>query len=153
MNRREENEAATRWARSVLDADAAGREREAGAARQPAAWPATWPEGWAALEMPPSPPAPAGFARRVAGAWAAEQAAAAAPLLGAAWMRAAALAALLAGIALGSTLSSGAGEASVEEVDSWQATSLSEEYLQAIAAPESALATPEGENDSTESAP
>ena len=96
-----------------------------------------------------APAAPAGFARRAAPAWAAEQAAAAAPILGATWMRAAAAAALLAGIALGSTLSySSSSEPSADGADSWQSTSLSEEYLAALSAPEAILALPAGANDS-----
>ncbi|MEO8195533.1 MAG: hypothetical protein ABI689_02300 [Thermoanaerobaculia bacterium] len=142
MNRREREAAAARWARSVLDKVATGAPGDCA--------PESWPAAWAALELPAAPPVPVGFARRVAGAWATEQVAAAAPILGAAWMRAAALAALLAGIALGSTLSygSGATDASGESADSWQPTSLSEEYLSALASPETILASPAGANDS-----
>ena len=142
MNRREREEVAARWARSVLDGVATEAPGDSG--------PESWPAAWAALELPEAPQVPVGFARRVAGAWATEQAAAAAPILGAVWMRAAALAALLAGIALGSTLSSGSGsgDTSGDGADSWQSTSLSEEYLSALASPEAILASPAGASDS-----
>lgn len=141
MTGREQEDAAALWARCVLDKNATQGPQEAG--------PASWQAAWAALELPPAPAAPAGFARRAAAAWAAEQAAAAAPILGATWMRAAAAAALLAGIALGSTLSfSSGGETSADGGDSWQSTSLSEEYLSALSTPEAILALPAGANDS-----
>lgn len=149
MNRREQEDAAARWARSVLEAGAAGCSRGADAVHRPAGW----RERWAALEMPP-PPAAAGFARRVAGAWAAERASVAAPILGATWMRAAALAALLAGIALGSTLSPGSGvEVSADSSETWSSTSLSEDYLTALAAPEATLAAPPAGDAAPASAP
>ena len=111
--------------------------------------PESWQAAWAALELPPVAAAPAGFVHRAAAAWAAEQAAAAAPILGATWMRAAAAAALLAGIALGSTLAYSSGsETSADGGDSWQSTSLSEEYLSALSTPEAILALPSGANDS-----
>lgn len=99
---------------------------------------AGWREKWASLELPPAPGAPPGFARQVALAWAAERRRAAAPILAAGWMRAAAAAALLAGVALGVTLASGA-DADAVEVESWQVTTLSEEYLTALVAPDDAL--------------
>lgn len=137
MNRREQDESAGRWVKSVLERGAGG----AGDAAGPEGWQATW----AALELPPSPLVPPGFARRVGRAREAEWARATAPILGARWMRAAALAALLAGIALGSTLSYGSGsvgDSSAGSDDSWQATSLSEEYLSALSSPETILASP-----------
>ena len=64
-------------------------------------------------------------------------------------MRAAAAAALLAGIALGSTLSfSSGGETSADGGDSWQSTSLSEEYLSALSTPDAILMPPAGADDS-----
>ena len=140
MSRRGQDEAAAQWVRSVLARDAAGAPREAG--------PENWHSAWEALELQPGPGAPTGFARRVARAWQVEQARAAAPILGAGWMRAAAAAALLAGIALGSTLSyaSGAGDATVAGDDSWSSTSLSEEYLDALSSPEAILAAPAAED-------
>ncbi len=99
---------------------------------------AGWREKWASLELPPAPGAPPGFARQVALAWAAERRRADAPMLAAGWMRAAAAAALLAGVALGVTLASGADSGAVE-VETWQLTTLSEEYLTALLAPDDAL--------------
>ena len=141
MNRREQVEAATRWARAVLDPAAKGAADDTGGERAQAAW--------AALELPPAPGAPATFARQVARAWEAERAGAAAPLLAVGWMRAAAVGALLAGIALGSTLSYAGGNAALETTaaldtssdddDSWLSTSLSEEYLSALSSPEAIL--------------
>lgn len=130
MNRRTDDEVAARWVRSTLDQGSPGTEAPEG-----------WRSVWAALELPGAPAAPAGFARQVARAWGAERALAAAPILGAAWMRAAAAAALLAGIALGTTLS-GVGDSSETAsvaTDSWASVSLSEEYLRALATPEAAL--------------
>lgn len=144
MKRREQEESAARWVRSVLARSATAKPEETG--------PESWQAAWEALDLPAGPPAPAGFARRVARAWQAEQATAAAPILGAGWMRAAALAALLAGIALGSTLSysSGSiGDSSAGSDDSWQATSLSEEYLSALSSPETILASPSVGDEST----
>lgn len=141
MTGREQQEAAARWARSVLDKDATDVPERTGAE--------SWQAAWAALELPPVAAAPVGFARRAAAAWAAEQAAAAAPILGATWMRAAAAAALLAGIALGSTLAySSGGETSAYGADSWQSTSLSEEYLSALSTPDAILMPPAGADDS-----
>jgi hypothetical protein len=99
---------------------------------------AGWREKWASLELPPAPGAPPGFARRVALAWAAERRLTEAPMLAAGWMRAAAVAALLAGVALGVTLASSADSGAVE-VETWQLTTLSEEYLTALLAPDDAL--------------
>lgn len=144
MNRREQEEAAERWVKSVLDRGATG----AGDAAGPERWQATW----AALELPPAPPAPPGFALRVGRAREAGWARATAPILGAGWMRAAAFAALLAGIALGSTLSYGSGsvgDGSAASDESWQATSLSEEYLSALSSPETILASPSVGDEST----
>lgn len=140
MSRRGKEEAAAQWVRSVLARDAAGAPREAG--------PENWHSAWEALELPPGPGAPPGFTRQVARAWQVEQAGAAAPILGAGWMRAAALAALLAGIALGGTLSyaSAAGDTTAASDDSWSSTSLSEEYLTALSSPESILAAPASED-------
>lgn len=160
MNRRrsqKSDEAQADWARSVLAAAARqpGSEGTGPAGDdRPDTWRGTWPESWDALELPPAPAVPADFARRVARAAAAERERACAPILGARWMRAAAAAALLAGIALGGTLAlqSGFGAGldtlpSVDSIaawggaleeDSWTET-LSEEYLVALAADESAL--------------
>ncbi len=133
MNRRSEEDAAARWVRSALDGGAAEAEG-----------PESWRAVWAALELPVAPDAtaaPAGFARRVAQAWAAERAEASAPILGPPWMRAAAAAALLAGIALGTTLSNAgdSDDSSDSASESWAAVSLSEEYLQALATAEVVL--------------
>lgn len=156
MNRRrsrQSDEAQARWARSVLGAEA----RPKGSQRTDPAgdgWPDIWRESWDALDLPPAPAVPAGFARRVARAAEVERERASAPLLGAAWMRAAAAAALLGGIALGSTLAlqgsldfrndSIAANSTDEDLvdeDSWTAT-LSEEYLLALATDEPSLAAP-----------
>jgi hypothetical protein len=150
MNRRGQQEAEARWARAVLDADAAGERPESGAE--------SWQAAWQGLELPPAaggaaPLVPPDFARRVALAWRAEQARAAAPLLGAGWMRAAALAALLAGIALGSTLSlagSNPADSGAAAEESWQTTSLSEEYLSALASPEAILSSPTGADEAAD---
>ena len=147
MKRREQEESAARWVRSVLARSATAKPEETG--------PESWQAAWEALDLPAGPPAPAGFARRVARAWQAEQATAAAPILGAGWMRAAALAALLAGIALGSTLSdaSAPSDGSTAADDSWSSTSLSEEYLSALSSPEGVLASPVGEDDAAADLP
>lgn len=165
MNRRrsrQSDEAQARWARSVLGAEACqpGSERTGPAGDD---WPDTWRESWDALDLPPAPAVPAGFARRVARAAEVERERASAPILGGGWMRAAAAAALLAGIALGSTLAlqssldfgndsiaaNPADEDLVDE-DSWTAT-LSEEYLLALATDEPSLAAPAaGASDSSE---
>ena len=147
MNRRGQQEAEARWARSVLEAGAGGARPESGAE--------SWQAGWQGLELPPAPPVPPDFAHRVARAWRAEQARSAAPLLGAGWMRAAALAALLAGIALGGTLSlagSSGAESAAAGDDSWQTTSLSEEYLSALASPETILAAPAEASEAADAA-
>lgn len=150
MKRREEDEAGQRWARAILAGDetiggVASRDGEAGG-------PHGWPSAWTALELPPPPAVPAGFSRCVARAWSTERARAAEPILGAAWMRAAAAAALLAGIALGGTLSYGtgttAGEAGRTEEDAWWSASLSEEYLQALSAAEPAGDEVDGQEES-----
>lgn len=140
MNRRGQEEAATRWAGTVLDPAARSASADAAGERMQATW--------VALELPPAPTVPAGFARRVARAWSAEQERAAAPILAAAWMRAAAAAALLAGIALGTTLSyrtdpMAAVATSTVDEGSWEAALMSEEYLRALAVPETAFAAPE----------
>ncbi len=149
MKRRRSTDEEARWVRTVLGAGApaAGLER-------PGADEDAWRAAWAGLDLPPAPAVPPGFARRVALAWAAEHEPAAAPILGAIWMRAAAAAALLAGIALGSTLAlqdgvddarealaaSLADEIAADE-ETWTAT-LSEEYLLALSADEADLAAP-----------
>ena len=148
MKRRRSKDEEARWVRTVLGAGApaAGPER-------PGADEEAWRTTWDGLELPPAPAVPPGFARRVALAWAAEREPAAAPILGAIWMRAAAAAALLAGIALGSTLAlqngvddareslaSLADEIAADEED-WTAT-LSEEYLLALSTDEANLAPP-----------
>lgn len=120
----------------------------------PAADEDAWRATWAGLELPPASAVPPGFARRVALAWAAERESAGAPLLGAIWMRAAAAAALLAGIVLGSTLAlqngldDGGGSLAASLADDiaadeeiWTAT-LSEEYLVALSTDEANLAPP-----------
>lgn len=150
MNRREEEEAAERWVRSVLDRRAVGAGDDADLK--------DWQAAWAALELPQpaAPLAPPGFARRVARARESELASASAPILGAYWMRAAALAALLAGLALGSTLSlagGSSGESSAAGDESWQTTLLSEEYLSALASPEVILASPADDGESAGAAP
>lgn len=150
MKRREEDEAGQRWARGTLAGDETRgglgpRDGEAGS-------PDGWPSVWRALELPKAPAVPAGFSRRVARAWTTERARAAEPILGAAWMRAAAAAALLAGVALGGSLSYGtgtaAGEAGLTEEDAWWTASLSEEYLQALSASEPAGAEVDGQEES-----
>ena len=148
MKRRRSKDEEARWVRTVLGAGApaAGPER-------PGADEEAWRTTWDGLELPPAPAVPPGFARRVALAWAAEREPAAAPILGAIWMRAAAAAALLAGIALGSTLAvqngvddareslaSLADEIAADEED-WTAT-LSEEYLLALSTDEADPAAP-----------
>lgn len=151
MKRREQEEAAVRWARSVLDAATGSAGQEARPSRSGAE--ERWTAAWMALESPPAATAPAGFSRRVARAWAAERERAAAPLLGAAWMRAAAAAALLAGIALGSTLAyrtdtsaaSAASSTGAGADGSWGTTSLSEDYLSALSTPDTDLAAPDGQ--------
>lgn len=102
----------------------------------------SWRRAWATLELPPAPGAPPAFARRIALAWAAERECAAVPLLAGGWMRAAAAAALFAGVALGTSLALG-NDSTASEDDSWQQTTLSEEYLTALAAPDAALTTPD----------
>ncbi len=149
MNRRRLQNEEARWVRTVLGSGApkAGLDR-------PGADEDAWRATWAGLELPPAPTVPPGFARRVALAWAVEREPAAAPILGAIWMRAAAAAALLGGIALGSTLAlqngldvgSGSIAASLaDEIaadeDTWTAT-LSEEYLLALSVDEANLETP-----------
>jgi len=149
MNRRTDRDAPGDWVRTVLreGAGAAGEPSLAAAGAAafdtsgPAFGDAGWREAWAALELPPAAGAPAGFASRIALAWAAERARAESPLLGAGWMRAAAAAALLAGVALGTGLSVGT-DSSASAEDSWKPTTLSEEYLSAIATPDAALAAP-----------
>lgn len=147
MKRREEDEAGQRWARATLDGD--GTRRHTGPSGGGAGILPAWSAAWAALELPP-PSVPAGFSRRVAGVWSDERARAAAPLLGAAWMRAAAAAALLAGAVLGGTLSWGtgnaAGEAVLADEEVWWTASLSEEYLEALSGAESTSGT-DGEGD------
>ncbi len=145
MKRRVDPDAETRWVRNALR-KGAGEAR--GASPADPVDPAerrvgdeSWREVWAGLELPPAASAPPGFARRVAVAWEVERARAAAPLLGAGWMRAAAAAALLAGVALGTSLAWSDGSVAYED-DSWLPTTLSEEYLSAIAAPDDALTPP-----------
>ncbi|MDQ1347993.1 MAG: hypothetical protein QG573_1367 [Acidobacteriota bacterium] len=149
MKRRRSQDEEARWVRSVLGAGApaAGPDR-------PGADAEAWRTTWDGLELPPAPAVPAGFAHRVALAWAAEREPAAAPILGAIWMRAAAAAALLAGVALGSTLAlqnsaddareslaaSLADDIAAGE-ETWTAT-LSEEYLLALSTDEADLALP-----------
>jgi len=146
-----------RWARSVLGRGAQAPASQLPGSGRPGPADETWRETWDGLELAAAPAAPAGFARRVARAAEAERELASAPILGAAWMRAAAAAALLAGIALGSTLalqsSLGGGLDELPSVDaiaaeesglddeSWAAT-LSEEYLVALAADETAPESP-----------
>ena len=146
-----------RWARTVLGRGAHAPASQLPVSGRPGSADETWRETWDGLELAAAPAAPAGFARRVARAAAAERELASASILGAAWMRAAAAAALLAGIALGSTLAlqSGlgggfetlssveaiAGEGSGLDDASWAAT-LSEEYLVALAADETAPESP-----------
>lgn len=150
MKRRKEDDAEQRWARATL---AGGETRSGVAPRDGAAGgPDGWPSAWTALELPPAPAVPAGFSRRVARAWTVERARATEPILGAAWMRAAAAAALLAGVALGGTLSYGTGtaasEAGVTEEDAWWTVSLSEEYLQALSAAEPGGGEVDGQEES-----
>ncbi len=149
MKRRRSKDEEARWVRTVLGAGvpAAGPDR-------PGADAEAWRTTWDGLELPPAPAVPPGFARRVALAWAAEREPAAAPILGAIWMRAAAAAALLAGVALGSTLAlqnsaddareslaaSLADDIAAGE-ETWTAT-LSEEYLLALSTDEADLALP-----------
>lgn len=156
MNRRRSgrsDEEQARWARAVLGAGARQPGSECpgsagGACRD------TWRETWDGLELPPAPAVPPGFAHRVARAAEVERERASAPVLGAGWMRAAAAAALLAGIALGSTLAlqssldfgNGSSAANLADElladeDSWTAT-LSEEYLLALATGEASPAAP-----------
>lgn len=145
MNRRMDPDAAARWVRSALR-EGASDAREAALADQ-VEWAERgsgdeiWRQVWAGLDLPPALGASPGFARRVALEWAAERARAEASILGAGWMRAAAAAALLAGVVLGTSLAWGTDSTAVED-DSWQATTLSEEYLSAIAAPDDALLAP-----------
>jgi hypothetical protein len=149
MKRRRSKVEEARWVRTVLGAGAptAGEDR-------PGADEDAWRATWAGLELPPASAVPPGFARRVALAWAAERDLAAAPILGAIWMRAAAAAALLAGIALGSTLALQNGVDNARESfaaslpdeiaadeEAWTAT-LSEEYLLALSTDEANLPTP-----------
>jgi hypothetical protein len=159
MNRRrsgQSDDEGARWARTVLGRGAHAPASQLPVSGRPGPADETWRETWDGLELPAAPAAPAGFARRVARAAAAERELASASILGAAWMRAAAAAALLAGIALGSTLalSSGLGggldelpsvdaiaaEESGLDDESWAAT-LSEEYLVALAADEATSQT------------
>jgi hypothetical protein len=151
MKRRRLQDEEARWVRAVLDPGAASGVTDR---NRPPADETAWRATWAGLELPPAPPVPAGFARRVALAWSAERERAEAPILGALWMRAAAAAALVAGIMLGSTLAmqngldlgsgalpaSLADEAAADE-DSWTAT-LSEEYLLALSSDETSPASP-----------
>ena len=145
MNRRRDPDAEARWVRSALR-EGAGDAREASPA-DPAEWPEhgsgdeIWRQVWAGLDLPPALGASPGFARRVALEWTAERARAEASILGAGWMRAAAAAALLTGVALGTSLAWGTDAIAVED-DSWRPTTLSEEYLSAIAAPDDALLAP-----------
>ena len=160
MNRRQSGQSddeAARWARSVLGRGAQAPASQLSDSERPGPADEAWRRTWEALELPAAPAAPAGFARRVARAAEAERERASAPILGAAWMRAAAAAALLAGIALGSTLALqsglGGGFDTLSSVDaipgegsglddaSWAAT-LSEEYLVALAADETAPESP-----------
>lgn len=149
MTRRMNPEAEARWVRTVLR-DSAG---DPGSPARPApmggvemagdgSMDGSWRRAWATLELPPAPGAPPAFARRIALAWAAERECAAVPLLAGGWMRAAAAAALFAGLALGTSLSLG-NDSTASEDDSWQQTTLSEEYLTALAAPDAALTTPD----------
>jgi hypothetical protein len=160
MNRRGDQEAVGAWARAVLE-PAPGTP--ANAASNPApdrpgdgseVGQRVYRELWAGLELPPEVGAPPGFASRVARAYRRERESAA-PILGALWMRAAAAAALLAGAVLGGALS-GVGEAgeaelpgdaqviAAAEIDAWEESSLSEEYLAALGAAESAPAAGSG---------
>ncbi len=92
---------------------------------------------WEALELPPPSAVPPGFAGAVLSRL--HRAPAPPPLFAGAWMRAAGLAALLAGAALGGLLAERAGT-SAEETLAWEQTSLAEEYLAAEGADEAAPA-------------
>ncbi|MEO7795849.1 MAG: hypothetical protein ABIV06_13855, partial [Thermoanaerobaculia bacterium] len=153
MNRLEQERAAARWVRTVLAPDfesvdaavpAPRAQRSAitaAVAKVGEPPPENWQAVWVALELPPAPVLQEGFARRTARLFKAERERSDAPLLTAGWMRAAAAAALLAGIALGSSLAPGtdAFETTASVPDSWTTTSLSEEYLAALSTPETTL--------------
>lgn len=151
MNRREEDrsERPEHWARAVLAAERSEAAPETGESR--------WSRAWEALELPPTAPVPPEFSAHLAARLRAERASGAVPLFAAGWMRAASAAALLAGIAVGSFVAfatSGSDATSAAAVDdAWQVTSLSEEYLSALAAPEAALASETAEGVSTKGLP
>ncbi len=88
---------------------------------------------WDGLELPPPSVVPPGFAAAVLSRL--HLPPAPPPLFAGAWMRAAALAALLAGVALGGLLA-GRASTSSEEALAWEQTSLAEEYLAAEGADE-----------------
>jgi len=90
---------------------------------------------WEGLELPPPSGVPPGFAGAVLSRL--RQPPAPPPLFAGAWMRAAGLAALLAGVALGGLLAERASTSS-EETLAWEQTSLAEEYLAAEGADEAA---------------
>jgi hypothetical protein len=145
MDRRVNRDAEAVWVRALLAQVAAGLPEPGIAApavaagdRDPGA--AIWREAWDGLDLPPAPGAAPGFAGRIAQARAAGRERAEAPLMGGGWMRLAAAAALLAGVALGTSLSF-SDESSTAESQSWIPTTLSEEYLVAIATPDTVLAT------------
>ncbi len=122
----------TRLMRHLLGeaSDGERRELEARLARDPevAGALARLAARWSALELPPPAAAPPGFATSVLARLRAV--AAQPPLFASAWMRAAALAALLAGMTVGG-LVAGAQATSAEETLAWDQTSLAEEYLSA----------------------
>ena len=132
------------WARAVLAAERSEAAPETEESR--------WTRAWEALELPPTAPVPPEFSAHLAVRLRAERAAGAAPLFAASWMRVASAAALLAGIAVGSFVAfatSGSDAASAAALDDgWEVTSLSEEYLSALASPEAAFAS-----EPTEGAP
>ena len=162
MNRRGEEEAVRAWARAVLEPASNSASNSAigstpGPTAESAAAKKSGPladdaepgrSAWASLELPPAAAVPPGFALQVLRAWNRERESTP-PILGALWMRAAAAAALLAGVFLGGVLSGAdASDASAAsdtsrypgdalvtastEIDAWVESSLSEEYLAAL---------------------
>ncbi|MEO8275074.1 MAG: hypothetical protein ABI639_02585 [Thermoanaerobaculia bacterium] len=147
MSRRAMQEAEAQWAKAQL---AVGAGRAPGAVDDPLLRRTTEAavgdlrRTWIDLELPPVA-IPPDFARRISRAWNLERSRGSGAMLSLGWMRAAAAAALFAGVALGTALAVNdeSSRIAASDDDAWQSSSLSEEYLSALALPEAPVSSVE----------